>query len=43
MKFFDRDWNCIFRWLPVWEKLLRFWEAPDGGQFRQPHAIGECW
>jgi hypothetical protein len=21
MKFFDRDWNCIFRWLAVWEKL----------------------
>jgi hypothetical protein len=21
MKFFDRDWNCIFRWLEVWEKL----------------------
>jgi hypothetical protein len=20
--------------LPVWEKLLRFWEAPNGGQFR---------
>src|SRR5208337_2732100 len=21
MKFFDRDWNCIFPWLTVWEKL----------------------
>ncbi len=21
MKFFDRDWNCIFHWLAVWEKL----------------------
>lgn len=21
MKFFDRDWNCIFRWLEVWERL----------------------
>jgi hypothetical protein len=21
MKFFDTDWNCILRWLAVWEKL----------------------
>jgi len=21
MKFFDRDWNCVFPWLTVWEKL----------------------
>ena len=21
MKFFNTDWNCVFRWLAVWEKL----------------------
>ncbi len=21
MKFFDTDWDCIYQWLPVWQRL----------------------